>query len=74
MADKKDCVHPELQFGSGDYYLFCHACNAQWMRCKPGKKEYAIDAEGNAIGGAPEEANVGEGKFNSGHIRVTPEF
>ena len=29
------CQHTELQFGSGDYYLFCHACGAWWAMIDP---------------------------------------
>lgn len=24
------CIHETLAFGSGGYYIFCHACGAVW--------------------------------------------
>jgi hypothetical protein len=31
--DKNTCPdnHRQLQFGSGDYYIFCHSCHRKWM-------------------------------------------
>lgn len=53
------CNHPELQFGSGDYYIFCHACHGVWARMAGDgvRPEYGKDAAGNPIGAAPEKAN-----------------
>lgn len=64
-----ECTHQELTFGSGDFYVFCTACGAWWMRRGEGKPEYGTDASGKAIGAAPEESNRGVGGTLSGHRR-----
>lgn len=28
----KECLHEELAFGSGDYYVMCKGCGAMWAR------------------------------------------
>jgi hypothetical protein len=54
----EECHHARLWFGSGDYYLFCHACNSTWVRSgMPGRPEYGKDASGADIGASPELAN-----------------
>ena len=27
---RKECQHERLDFGSGDYYIFCHDCGRAW--------------------------------------------
>jgi len=29
------CRHPKLNFGSGDYYIFCHDCGRWWCTIEP---------------------------------------
>ncbi len=58
---REQCKHPELHFGSGDYYLFCHACGAWWATVDPTSNEYKP---------APELANKGEGAWLSGKVRI----
>lgn len=65
----EDCTHSELYFGSGDFYLFCRACNSAWMRRGINRPEYGTDANGKAIGASPEESNLGVGAGLSGHSR-----
>lgn len=31
MKPRAECDHAELQFGSGDYFIFCNACGMRWM-------------------------------------------
>lgn len=53
------CTHDTLQFGSGDFYLFCHECGGKWGRIS---QNFArLD---------PDEANRGAGSQLSGHKRV----
>lgn len=52
MTDPITCRHATLQFGSGDYYIFCHACGKKWAIV--GDREYGIDKDGNHVGAAPE--------------------
>lgn len=37
------CNHPEIRFGSGDYYIFCTSCNRVWV--SKGAASDAPDAE-----------------------------
>jgi hypothetical protein len=54
------CQHPQLHFGSGDYYVFCSVCLARWGRLSDdGRPEYRTLDDGTKIGCAPEEANKG---------------
>jgi hypothetical protein len=57
---QKDCRHETLKFGSGDYYLFCQSCPAQWVM--------------NRTDGSPDSpyaggSNIGVGGTLSGQIR-----
>lgn len=52
------CKHEQLYFGSGDYYLFCRECHANWAMIDPAHKL------------APELSNVGEAALLSGHERI----
>jgi hypothetical protein len=29
--DKMECVHENLYFGSGDFYIFCEDCGHTWQ-------------------------------------------
>ncbi len=53
------CTHDALQFGSGDFYLFCHECGGWWARIAP---------QGERV--APELSNRGAGGQLSGQQRV----
>lgn len=54
----KDCIHPELNFASGDYYVTCARCNAMWMRkARDGRAEYGWDHNNHPVGAAPSEAS-----------------
>jgi hypothetical protein len=66
------CLHPELTFDSGDYYVLCHACNSRWVRVKIGGLESGTDREGRQVGGDPSAANIGQASGLSGHRRVEP--
>lgn len=55
----KNCPHNEIQFGSGDFYIFCHACHSSWAMIS--KDLTTID---------PTEANQGLGSQQSGSKRV----
>lgn len=57
-AGGADCRHAKLQFGSGDYYLFCQECKAAWVR-----KRLDSDIA------APELSNFGDGALLSGETR-----
>lgn len=65
----EDCEHESLVFSSGDYYVFCDACHASWMRKSWTKLEYGSDEDGKQCGGAPELANKGKGALLSGQHR-----
>ncbi len=60
MIPVEQCSHITLRFGSGDYYLICMDCGAQWVR-----KSISTDRA------APEEANKGVGGSLSGKVRVS---
>ncbi len=32
---KNECLHEEIYFGSGDYYLICEECNRYWVMEDP---------------------------------------
>lgn len=49
--------HAEVQFGSGDYYIFCHACHRKWAMMGWDQPEYGEDAAGRKIGADPLVAN-----------------
>jgi hypothetical protein len=66
------CLHPELIFNSGDYYVMCPACNSKWVRVKPGGLESGMDAQGRQVGGDTSVANQGQAAGLSGHRRVEP--
>ena len=72
IIPRKDCDHPTLAFGSGDYYVFCMSCNAMWATVKHPRAEYGIDKYGNEIGCATEESNQVIGMTLSGHQRIKP--
>ncbi len=58
---QSECHHEQLQFASGDYYVFCRDCMAQWVMRNPRKSPDVA---------APECANKGVGMGLSGEIRV----
>lgn len=53
------CNHATVQFGSGDYYIFCHECGAWWVRTNPGSSDKP----------RPDLANRGAGSSLSGEAR-----
>ena len=55
------CHHRFLRFGSGDYYIFCHDCDARWVTSDPSTDRPA-----------PELANKGPGGQLSGKMRIAP--
>ncbi len=57
---REDCTHRVLRFGSGDYYIFCHDCDARWVASQIGTDK-----------AAPELANKGKGCALSGQVRIT---
>jgi hypothetical protein len=59
MIAAEKCRHPKLNFGSGDYYIFCHDCGRWWVTIEPTSHKLA-----------PELANQGEGSQLSGQSRV----
>jgi len=59
MIPRKECPHDKLQFGSGDYYIFCQACGAWWGHIEPNGQKLS-----------PETANQGIGGQQSGTVRV----
>jgi hypothetical protein len=59
MTPTNECRHPRLNFGSGDYYLFCHDCRRWWATIEPTTHRLA-----------PDLANQGEGSQLSGQARV----
>ena len=67
-----DCIHPELTFDSGDYYIRCHICNSKWVRCNLNWPESGTNRAGQQVGGDPASANIGAAAGLSGHKRVTP--
>jgi len=47
--------HRQLQFGSGDYYLFCHSCGRTWMLKgdrSSTQPEYSYSPSGKLVVGA----------------------
>ena len=58
MIPREECNHPELTFGSGDYYIFCYECGAIWA---------TTSIQSDRI--APEESNRGKGMSLSGEKR-----
>jgi len=60
-----ECKHEELQFGSGDYYLFCHACHRRWAMMGD-RPEYDLMGK---IGADPSKCVPG---FYSNEPRVAP--
>ena len=52
------CLHPELWFASGDYYVRCLGCHASWGKLSnDGRPEYG-EIDGKKIGCAPEQAKT----------------
>jgi hypothetical protein len=47
-----DCKHESLQFGSGDYYIFCHECGRKWCMMSNFIPEYTLGPVGKSIAGA----------------------
>lgn len=66
------CLHPELTFDNGDYYVLCRACNSKWVKVKVGGLESGTDAQGRQVGGDTSIANQGQAAGLSGHRRVEP--
>lgn len=62
ITPAEQCRHPKINFGSGDYYLFCHACGARWVRT-------CAHADHPP---RPDLANRGVGSQLSGEARVVP--
>jgi hypothetical protein len=58
MKPREECSHLILNFGSGDFYIFCHACGARWA---------CVDTDDMADSTL---ANKGFGGHLSGHARV----
>jgi len=68
LVPNRACDHAELTFGSGDYYIFCHACGRKWAVMGKGD-EYGI------VNGKPVGADAslqGDGHV-CGQKRVTEE-
>jgi hypothetical protein len=68
------CLHPELTFESGDYYVLDHACGAKWARTNPNHSESGTDATGQQVGGDPASANDREASGLSGNKRIAVEI
>lgn len=68
MISVHDCEHEEIQFNSGDYYIYCLGCGSKWVRHNLHDMEYTI-SDGRAIGADPSAANKGKGGGLSGHKR-----
>lgn len=68
--DTTSCLHPELTFDSGDYYVFCHTCNSKWVRVNMNWPESGLPSR--QVGGDPGSANIGAASGLSGHKRVEP--
>lgn len=62
MADKskEECAHETINFGSGDYYLFCHGCNRVWVMTSWDSPDHPP---------RPDLANKGVGAQLSGQAR-----
>lgn len=56
MASPEECFHPELTFGSGDYYIFCNRCGRKWATMGD-QPERGHDSQGRPIGADPSKAN-----------------
>jgi len=56
MKSPEECFHPELTFGSGDYYIFCNRCGRKWATMGD-HPEYGQDSHGQPIGADPQKAN-----------------
>jgi hypothetical protein len=56
MSTPEECFHPELTFGSGDYYIFCNRCGRKWATMG-NHEEYGHDSQGLPIGADPTKAN-----------------
>jgi hypothetical protein len=65
MKPREECAHLILNFGSGDFYLFCHSCGARWATI-----DYADPTKSWSDEIAPQSANKGLGAHLSGHARV----
>jgi hypothetical protein len=66
-----NCQHPQLWFGSGDYYVICRDCHAKWGRLSnDGRREYAT-VNGTAIGCSPDAANHGFVDDGTGRRRLS---
>lgn len=61
---RAECHHETLNFGSGDFYLFCHACGARWATI-----DYADPSKSWSDEIAPQAANQGVGGQLSGQPR-----
>lgn len=73
VTDVNPCHHPEINFGSGDYYIFCHGCNSKWVMSSHAISEYGTDGiTGERVGGVPELANRQDPPFNSTIPRIVP--
>ena len=67
-----DCLHDELTFDSGDYYVGCRKCNSKWVKVNLTWPESGTNRAGQQVGGDPASANIGAAAGLSGHKRVTP--
>lgn len=56
MTSPEECFHPELTFGSGDYYIFCNRCGRKWATMG-NYPEHGHDSHGHPIGADPSQAN-----------------
>ena len=65
MLRPEDCEHAELAFGSGDYYIFCRACHACWVRTSRVKDEPRPDlAVGHTLSGQKRVKEGGDGPLS----------
>lgn len=51
MKQREQCIHPKLNFGSGDYYLFCHDCGGWWVCIDPATHKLAPELANQGVGG-----------------------
>jgi hypothetical protein len=68
--NREECQHKQIWFGSGDYYVFCHACGAKWVMHGADRPEYGEREDGTKIGGAPELSNKAKPYFDQSEPRI----
>jgi hypothetical protein len=53
-----DCLHEDIYFGSGDYYIFCAICFRRWVTINPDEQIDSTISNNGAQSGLSGEHRV----------------